>query len=85
MAQSSSLKDRVAGKGQLPQYLLDSLVLSTSRYRSRPDPRRVGISQAIEQRDVAIDCNERSLQAIPAYRLHGSAVVGPDRLEEASG
>ena len=69
VAQSSSLKERVAGKWQLPLFFLGLLMLGGSLYISLPNPTCIPLSQAIEQLDVLVS---------------GGAVMGPDRLDEAS-
>jgi hypothetical protein len=52
VAQWSTLKERVAGKWQLPLFFLGLLMLGGSLYLSCPSPRRIPPSQAIEHLDV---------------------------------
>ncbi len=54
VAQWSSLKERAAGKWQLPLFFLGLVMLGGSLYVARPTPKRIPLSQAVEQLDVLL-------------------------------
>src|SRR3990167_5891884 len=54
VAQWWSLKERAAGKWQLPLFFLGSVMLGGSLYVARPTPQRVPLSQTVDQLDVLL-------------------------------
>ena len=64
MAEWSSLKERAAGKWQLPLFFLGLVMLGGSLYLSRPTPKRLPLSQVIERLDVLLSggLNDAALQ-----------------------